>query len=225
MEVQPVTVLLIDDDEDDFMIVREMLLSLESLESSRLDLQWVETYEAGMEAIEREAYDVYVVDYRLGERTGLDLLRQALAQGCEAPFILLTGQGDQQVDLAAMEAGAADYLVKGQVDGALLNRSIRYALARGRERGTEKTQASWRPGDLMLQAALARGAPTPEAARAASVSERTVYRRLADPHFRAEVDKLREELRAKLVSEMAVQLVNHPGDESSTPDDHPETDS
>src|SRR5207302_807112 len=66
--------------------------------------------------------------------SGVELLRQAVEGGCGAPFILLTGQGDRQVDMEAMQAGAADYLIKGQIDAPLLERSIRYAIQHHRDR-------------------------------------------------------------------------------------------
>ena len=90
------------------------------------------TYDAALEAIACNQHDVYLVDYRLGEQDGLALLCKAIANGCKAPIIMLTGQGDHEVDIAAMKAGAADYLVKGQIDPPLLDRSIRYAIERKR---------------------------------------------------------------------------------------------
>ena len=83
-----------------------------------------------MEAIGHNQHDVYFLDYRLGEYHGLELLKEAMAEGCKAPMILLTGQGDHKVDIEAMRAGAFDYLVKGRLDSNLLERSIRYALDR-----------------------------------------------------------------------------------------------
>ncbi len=56
----------------------------------------------------------------------------ALASGCRAPIIMLTGQADHEIDLQAMQAGAADYLVKDELDAYRLERSIRYALERQR---------------------------------------------------------------------------------------------
>jgi two-component sensor histidine kinase len=88
----------------------------------------VDTYEAALAAMEGHCHDVYLVDYRLGRRNGLELLREALANGCPGPVILLTGQGDYEVDMEAMRAGAADFLVKGQSDVSALERSIRYAI-------------------------------------------------------------------------------------------------
>ncbi|HEX2640043.1 MAG TPA: diguanylate cyclase, partial [Pyrinomonadaceae bacterium] len=77
-------------------------------------------------------HDIYLVDYRLGERTGLELLRAAIRNGCTAPIILLTGQGDKEIDFQAMQAGAADYLVKGELTAPLLERAIRYSLKHAR---------------------------------------------------------------------------------------------
>jgi signal transduction histidine kinase len=73
---------------------------------------------------------VYLLDYRLGDGDGLELLQAAQAAGCKAPVILMTGHDDFQTDVRAMEAGVADYLVKGQLDARLMERSIRYAIDR-----------------------------------------------------------------------------------------------
>ena len=120
-------ILLIDDDEDDQVLVYDMLC--ESF-GEKLKLDWVSAWDEGIEAIGSDIYDVYLVDYRLGERDGLGLIRQAVAQNCTAPSILLTGEGNREIDLSAAEAGAADYLVKGQITAPLLERAIRYAIAR-----------------------------------------------------------------------------------------------
>jgi diguanylate cyclase (GGDEF)-like protein/PAS domain S-box-containing protein len=129
VESQPVRLLLVDDDEDDYIVTRALLLDIEG---GKFELDWVPTYEGALEEIERRRHDLYLLDYHLGERNGLELLREALRNGCEAPLILLTGNSDHEVDLQAMKAGAADYLVKGQIDGPLLERSIRYALQQKR---------------------------------------------------------------------------------------------
>jgi PAS domain S-box-containing protein len=122
-----IRILLVDDDEDDYIITRDLLSEIGEME---FDLDWVGTYGTALEVISRADHDVYLVDFGLGERNGLDLLRDALARGCKAPIILLTGQGDHEIDIEAMKAGAADYLVKGQIAAPLLERSIRYAIER-----------------------------------------------------------------------------------------------
>ncbi len=129
METGVVRILLIDDDEDDFIITRDLLLEVES---SRFKLDWVSSYDDAIRAVELGLHDLYLIDYRLGANNGLDLLRWAVANGCSIPMILLTGQGDEDIDVAAMESGAIDYLIKGQINSTILERSIRYALERNR---------------------------------------------------------------------------------------------
>jgi PAS domain S-box-containing protein len=120
-------VLLIEDDEDDYVLVREML---DESTSTKFDLDWLETYDSGLEALCRAEHDVVLLDYRLGDRNGLELLRDAMKRGCEVPVILLTGQGGYEVDIEAMRAGAADYLVKGEITADMLERTIRYSVER-----------------------------------------------------------------------------------------------
>ena len=120
-------ILLVEDDEDDYVLARDLLSEIMDL---TVELDWVTTYESGRTAISRDRHDVTLVDYRLGERTGLDLVREAVAEGCKAPIILLTGQNSRALDLQAMKAGAVDYLVKGEITAPLLDRAIRYAIER-----------------------------------------------------------------------------------------------
>ncbi len=129
MTQEPIKVLLIDDDEDDHVLTRALLADIGR---ERFGLEWASSFDAGLAATRRRAHDVYLLDYHLGEHTGLELLRQAIADGCRAPIIMLTGLGDHHVDLETMRAGAADYLSKGSLDAPLLERSIRYALERAR---------------------------------------------------------------------------------------------
>jgi diguanylate cyclase (GGDEF)-like protein/PAS domain S-box-containing protein len=124
-----VRVLLVEDDEDDFVLTRDLLADCRR---TRFELDWVSSFDEACEAITRNAHDLYLVDYRLGEHDGLELLRHARDARLTAPMILLTGQGDGDVDLAAMKEGAADYLIKGRIDAPLLERSIRYALEQNR---------------------------------------------------------------------------------------------
>jgi two-component system CheB/CheR fusion protein len=129
MAERPVRVLLVDDDEDDYVLTRDLLTEIPG---AGFALTWEADVDAALAAMTRGDHDVYLLDYRLGRHTGLDLLRAAVAQGCRAPVILLTGQGEHSVDVEAMQAGAADYLLKDQLDAAGLERSIRYALQQRR---------------------------------------------------------------------------------------------
>ncbi len=121
-----VNILLIDDDEDDYLITKDML---SELGSKYFSLEWVDDYVTALQRIKEGQHDVYLVDYRLGGYNGLDLIKEAIAEGCTAPLILLTGLEDREVDIEAMKSGASDYLVKGQINAPLLERSIRYSIA------------------------------------------------------------------------------------------------
>jgi len=124
-----VKILLVDDDADDYVMTRDLLLEIES---GSFQLDWVSSYEDGRKQVEQQNHDLYLVDHQLGAGTGLELLRESIAGGCRAPVILLTGLQERALDVEAMKAGAADYLVKGRIDAQLLERSIRYALERRR---------------------------------------------------------------------------------------------
>jgi two-component system, cell cycle sensor histidine kinase and response regulator CckA len=138
MENPIVRVLLIEDDEDDYILVRKLL---SQIGSAKYHLEWVPTYGLALEAINRSHHDVYLLDYYLGERNGLELLREMNERGVAAPVIFLTGHADYGVDTEAMCGGASDYLVKGQINAELLGRSIRYALERKRmERQLRQSQ-------------------------------------------------------------------------------------
>ncbi|OWK43517.1 hybrid sensor histidine kinase/response regulator [Fimbriiglobus ruber] len=119
-----IRVLLVDDDQDDYILTRDLVAEIPG---NSYVLDWVSDYDAGLEAVGRGEHDVYLFDYRLGTRTGLDLLAAARGRGLGGPFILLTGQGQSEIDRAAAAAGAADYLEKGKLDAVSLERSIRYA--------------------------------------------------------------------------------------------------
>jgi two-component system cell cycle sensor histidine kinase/response regulator CckA len=129
MDTDTLNVLLIDDREDTYLVTQELL---SEISRQQVRLTWAGSYEAGWEALRSGDHDVCLLDYRLGERSGLDLLRQAVGSGCPSPIIFITGEGGHAVDVEAMKAGAADYLVKGRLDGFLLERSIRYAIERKR---------------------------------------------------------------------------------------------
>jgi signal transduction histidine kinase len=125
----PVRVLLVDDDRDDYLLTRELI---QEIPEKRIHLDWEADYSTGLEAICSASHDVYLVDYYLGAKTGLEMLAEARARGSTVPVILLTGRGFREIDLAAMDAGADDFLEKAHLDATLLDRSIRYALQQKR---------------------------------------------------------------------------------------------
>jgi PAS domain S-box-containing protein len=120
-----IRVLLIEDDEEDFMLTRDYL---RDIKQPQYKLGWVSTFEEGLEEIHKQEYDAYLVDYRLGGVTGVELISKAVSEGSNAPFILLTGLYTPEIDEMAIKAGASDYLIKGKIDAETLDRSIRYSI-------------------------------------------------------------------------------------------------
>jgi len=123
----PTRILIVEDDEDDYLIIDACIRDIPDKEF-RID--WCYNYDDALQRIRESQYDIYFVDYLLGERTGLELLREAIAWGCEDPLVLLTGIGNRDVDVQAMTIGAVDYLVKSEINTEKLERCIRYALER-----------------------------------------------------------------------------------------------
>ncbi len=145
MDNGTVRVLLIEDDPDDYYLTRELL---GDDPENKIVLEWVSDFDAGLEAITRGEHDAFLVDYRLGKGDGLKLLREGLRLGCKAPMILLTGQGDRDLALQALDAGASDFLVKGKIDAAVLERSIRYALQQKRHADELERKVADRTAEL-----------------------------------------------------------------------------
>ncbi len=124
----PIRVMLVDDDKDEESTTRSLLARVELAEYV---LDWVPTFGEGLASIAQEHHDAYLIDHSLGARTGTELVREARDAGSLAPLIMLTGHRDRATDLAALEAGATDFLVKGRTDSALLDRTIRYSISHG----------------------------------------------------------------------------------------------
>ncbi|HZW04863.1 MAG TPA: diguanylate cyclase [Anaerolineaceae bacterium] len=142
-------VLLIDDDEEEYILLRDLIERAPPVETrTSFELDWVDSYDAALEAIDRQEHDAYLIDYRLGPHSGLDLLRYAIATNSPGPVIILTGQGSYEVDMAALRHGAADYLVKSQLTLPLLERSIRYARERAQVRSELERLVEERTLDL-----------------------------------------------------------------------------
>ncbi|WP_276754649.1 response regulator [Pseudoalteromonas marina] len=119
--------LLVEDDEDDYILTCDYL---EQLDSHTFNVQWVSSPEQAIETLSKNEHDICLLDYRLGASNGLDVLKEAIANGFSGPIIMLTGQSDDELDSAALDAGAVDYLIKGEMSSSRFARAIRYALAR-----------------------------------------------------------------------------------------------
>jgi len=124
---QSIKILIVDDDEDDFYIISDYI---RGISPNRFVLHWCFNYFEALTHMKNHNYDLYFVDYRLGVKTGLDLLKEAISFHCDEPIVLLTGKGNYKVDMEAMQAGAVDYLIKTELTSEKLERCIRYSLER-----------------------------------------------------------------------------------------------
>ena len=120
-------VLLVEDDEDDFILTSEYL---NQLTSHSFEIDWVTNPTEALEQLNLGKHDICLLDYQLGAYNGLTVLEKASEDGCSIPIIMLTGQSDEALDQSALAAGAVDYLVKSEMTTARFARAIRYALAR-----------------------------------------------------------------------------------------------
>jgi PAS domain S-box-containing protein len=127
MESDKMRVMIVDDDEDDFFLAKELF---DEISDRNITVEWSSTFDKGIESIKANKSDLYLVDYLLGAKTGIDFLIEAQKAGCRNPIIMLTGKGDIKIDRKAMAYGAADYLEKSEMDASKLERAVRYAMER-----------------------------------------------------------------------------------------------
>ncbi|WP_119168988.1 putative bifunctional diguanylate cyclase/phosphodiesterase [Algihabitans albus] len=117
-------ILVIDDDEVDRLHSRRLLTEIFG---SELRLDVATTWNEALQAVAADVHDIYLVDYFLGSGTGLEIVESAPQTDRNRIFILLTGQENRDVDLAATRVGVADFLLKTDLDVKRLERSLRYA--------------------------------------------------------------------------------------------------
>ncbi|GAA6618518.1 response regulator [Scytonema sp. NUACC26] len=122
-------VLLVEDNPGDVRLLEEFLLEVPSVE---FVLQQVQQLDEALKSLEEENFDVILLDLLLPDSQGLETFIKIHTQSPTIPVIVLTGFNDETLAIHAMQQGAQDYLVKGQVNGDLLFRSMRYAIERQR---------------------------------------------------------------------------------------------
>lgn len=151
MENPDLRILIADDDEDDVILIRE--LAQEGIVDSRLQFDWAENAEKAYSLIQNNNYQICLMDYRLGESNGLDLLRKIRKKGISLPIIFLTGRGDEGTAAEAIKSGATDYLVKGSLSPEILSHAIRQAITLHEEKDERrKAEKALNAQDRLLQA-------------------------------------------------------------------------
>lgn len=126
-DLDTIRVLIVDDDEDDFFLTSDYL---NDIRGKNFAIDWAKNFDDAVGKVTSCEYDICFFDFLLGAKTGLDLLKKAIQEGCQSPIILLTGKGDHKIDMEAMRLGAVDYLIKSELDSEKLERCIRYSLER-----------------------------------------------------------------------------------------------
>jgi signal transduction histidine kinase len=127
LQTQPTTILLIEDDEEDYILLQRVL---QKIPYTCYQLVWENSPEAGLAQMLKGAHDLCMLDYRLGAQNGIELIKAARYRGYTLPIVLLTGANESEIDIQALQAGADDYIAKEQLQGELLYRVIRYAIER-----------------------------------------------------------------------------------------------
>jgi two-component system, sensor histidine kinase and response regulator len=131
--------LVVDDDQVDRMTVRRGLHSV----GIRAEFSEADTFRAAVDALKQEMFDCVFLDFRLPGGDGLQVLREVRGAGVRTPIVMLTGQGDEQLAVELMKAGASDYLPKGAVSPERLAQSLRYVLRMHRaEMATRAAEAA-----------------------------------------------------------------------------------
>jgi two-component system, cell cycle sensor histidine kinase and response regulator CckA len=156
---EPLQVLVVDDDLDHAAMVVEFLRLTDACSAAKMDT--ANAYDPAVRMFASHSYDIAFVDYWLGARDGLSLLREIRQKGVETPVVVLTGRGAEEVAVDAMKAGAADYLSKTQLSVEALDRTVRHALAlHAEEQQRRQAQAALRASEERFRALVENSSDT-----------------------------------------------------------------
>ncbi len=126
MSIKSIKILIVDDDPDDTFVTARYIK--QGFQDTALAIEQAASFTEIESHLESTQFDLFLIDYHLGEITGLEVMRKIRQQGIKKPLILLTGQGDETVAVAAMKEGASDYLQKDALSPTILRNSIRYSM-------------------------------------------------------------------------------------------------
>ena len=129
MSDKPIKLLLVDDNADDVFLTRRML-EKSAAHTFSFHIDHCCNLTDTLAYLASENPDVVLLDLGLPESLGLQTLEQVLAAAPNQPIVVFTGLSDEDLGIKAVQKGAQDYLVKGQVNLDLLVRALRYAIER-----------------------------------------------------------------------------------------------
>jgi len=194
----PVKVLLIEDNPGDARLIAEMLDSARA-KGLAFELTWAEDLPSGLQRLHTDGADVVLLDLGLPGSSGLETLQLLFAHGRKVPtLVVLSGLTDEEVAVQALQSGAQDYLVKGQVDSATLLRAIRYAIGR-----TQAEEALRQAHDELEHRVVAR---TTDLARAVdALRAEVVERKRVEETLRQHRDHLEELVKGRTAELVAAK--------------------
>jgi len=129
MNDEPIRLLLVEGNPGDARLLRETLMDAGA---AQFEMAHVESLDEAKKRLAQGGIDVVLLDLSLPDGHGLKTLLRARAAAADVPIVVLTGLDDEAMAVKAVQNGAQDYLVKGQIDSNLLARSVRYAIERAR---------------------------------------------------------------------------------------------
>jgi two-component system cell cycle sensor histidine kinase/response regulator CckA len=129
MNFESISVLLVEDNPGDARLMRE---AVREAEGKYIRLTHEDTLAKALARLEKDHFDVVMLDLSLPDADGLDTLVTTHSHSPSVPIVVLTGLDDEALAVRALREGAQDYLVKGQVTSQLLVRAMRYATERKR---------------------------------------------------------------------------------------------
>jgi signal transduction histidine kinase len=132
---RPLRILLVEDDEAHARLAE---LWLEQAGQGRFSIVRVERLSEAVAELAEGAVDAVLLDLSLPDSDGLETFRVARGQAPTTPVVVMTGNGDERLALQAVQEGAQDYLVKGDIDGRLVVRALRHAIERARAEAAER---------------------------------------------------------------------------------------
>ncbi|MGI8550887.1 MAG: response regulator, partial [Dehalococcoidia bacterium] len=142
MDNTPLQVLLVEDNPGDAVLIQEFLRDARTLQTN---VTWVQDLASAIAHLARGNFDLVLLDLSLPDSQGIETLRQVVAFTTAVTVVIMTGLDDEQLATRALSEGAQDYLVKGHIDAAMLERALRYATERARsEQALRQREAHFR---------------------------------------------------------------------------------
>ncbi|MFI5295949.1 MAG: sigma-54-dependent transcriptional regulator [Thermodesulfovibrionales bacterium] len=127
MKNKPISILLVEDNPDDVVLFKRMLGETNTVQ---FELTHCNMLSSALKLLSKSSFGVILLDLSLPDGQGLDTFLRTRAAVPNVPIVVMSGLGDEELAVRALQKGAQDYLVKGRVDGNLLIRAIRHAIER-----------------------------------------------------------------------------------------------